>query len=121
MKEYNRSNVANAKILRRNMTPWESKLWYQFLRTYPVRWQRQKPIGNRIADFYCAKAQLVVELDGSGHYTSEQQAEDIARTQELAEQGLLVLRFANNQVATMFAAVCEDIDRAVQRRMGNPR
>ena len=42
-----------------------------FLRYYPVRFQRQKAIGNYIADFYCAKARLVIELDGGGHYTAE--------------------------------------------------
>ena len=68
MKEYNRENIPLAKALRKNMTPWERKLWYQFLRSYPVRFQRQKAIGNYIADFYCAKAGLVIELDGSQHY-----------------------------------------------------
>ena len=58
------------------MTPWERKLWYEFLRSYPVRFQRQKAIGNYIADFYCAKARLVVELDGGGHYTPEQIEKD---------------------------------------------
>ena len=50
------------------MTPWEKKLWYQFLRDYPVRFQRQKAIGNYIADFYCAKARLIIEVDGKEHF-----------------------------------------------------
>jgi len=64
VKEYNKNNILLAKELRKNMTPWERKLWYEFLRFYPIRLQRQKAIGNYIADFYCAKARLVVELDG---------------------------------------------------------
>ena len=65
------------------MTPWERKLWYDFLRNYPVRFQRQKAIGNYIVDFYCAKAGLVIELDGGGHYTAEQMKKDHVRTNEL--------------------------------------
>ena len=42
------------------MTPWERKRWFDFLRNYPVRFQRQKAIDNYIADFYCAKARLVI-------------------------------------------------------------
>ena len=76
MKEYNKSNIPLAKTLRKNMTPWERKLWYEFLRSYPVRFQRQKAIGNYIVDFYCAKAGLVIELDGGGHYTAEQMEKD---------------------------------------------
>jgi len=60
VKEYNKSNISLAKELRKNMTPWERKLWYEFLRSYPVRFQRQKAIGNYIADFYCAKDRLVL-------------------------------------------------------------
>ena len=71
MKAYNKSNIPLAKTLRKNMTPWERKLWYDFLRGYPIRFQRQKAIGNYITDFYCAKAHLVIELDGSGHYSEE--------------------------------------------------
>ena len=63
LKPYNPKNIPLAISLRKKMTPWERKLWYQFLRTYPIRIQRQKAIGEYIADFYCAKAQLVIELD----------------------------------------------------------
>ena len=64
MKAYNQENIPLARTSRKNMTPWERKLWYDFLRNYPVRVQRQKAIGNYIADFYCAKAGLILELDG---------------------------------------------------------
>ena len=82
MKDYNKENIPLAKALRENMTPWERKLWYDFLHNYPVRFQRQKAIGNYIADFYCAKARLVIELDGGGHYTPEQKRKDKQRTHE---------------------------------------
>ena len=67
MKPYYKENVPLAKTLRKNMTPWERKLWFLFLRTYFVRFRRQTIIGNFIVDFYCAKAKLVIELDGGGH------------------------------------------------------
>ena len=65
---YNKNNVSFAKEMRKNPTPWERRLWYDFLCKYPVRFQRQKAIGNYIADFYCARAKLVLELDGGEHY-----------------------------------------------------
>ncbi|MBW3092205.1 DUF559 domain-containing protein [Bifidobacterium sp. 82T10] len=99
------------------MTPWERKLWYRFLRTHSLRWQRQTPVGRYIVDFYCAKAKLVVELDGRGHYMPEQQAKDTERTRELETKDLLVLRFANNQVDYQFDAVCARIDRIAREQV----
>ena len=114
MKAYNKSNIQLAKALRKNMTPWDRKLWYDFLRDYPVRFQRQKAIGNYIADFYCAKARLVVELDGSGHYTAEQAAKDAARTKALEAMNLTVLRICNLDIDRNFRGVCAYIDSEVQ-------
>ena len=117
MKEYNKSNIPLAKHLRKNMTPWEKKLWYQFLRNYPVRFQRQKAIGNYIADFYCAKARLVVELDGGEHYTPEQIERDKIRTTELENMNLTVLRFLNRDIDRNFNGVCEYIDLFVKKSL----
>ena len=114
MKDYNKANIPLAKILRKNMTTWERKLWYDFLRNYPVRFQRQKAIGNYIADFYCAKAGLVVELDGGGHYTPEQTEKDELRTKELESMGLHVLRICNLDIDRNFRGVCEHIDCTVK-------
>ena len=114
MIDYNRANIPLAKELRKNMTPWERKLWYQFLRTYPLRFQRQKAIGAYIADFYCAKARLVVELDGGGHYEAEQQRLDEQRTKSLEAMGLTVVRFSNRDVDRNFDGVCEHIDLTVK-------
>ena len=115
MKAYNKSNIPLAKALRQNMTPWERKLWYNFLRSYPIRFQRQRAIGNYIADFYCARAGLVVELDGSEHYTPQQAERDSVRTGELEAMNLTVLRICNTDVDLNFAGVCEYIDAAVRK------
>lgn len=117
MKDYNKENIPLAKTLRKNMTPWERKLWYDFLRNYPVRFQRQKAIGNYIVDFYCAKAGLVIELDGGGHYAARQAQKDNLRTQELESMKITVLRICNLDVERNFKGVCEYIDLAVQRSL----
>ena len=115
MKDYNKENIPFAKTLRKNMTPWERKLWYDFLRYYPVRFQRQKAIGNYIADFYCAKARLVIELDGGGHYTAELARKDEMRTKDLESMNLTVVRICNLDIDRNFSGVCEYIDLAVKR------
>ena len=69
--KYDQNNVPRARELRKNMTPWERKLWYQFLKDYPVKFLRQKCIDHFIVDFYCFQAKMVIELDGGGHYTPE--------------------------------------------------
>ena len=121
MKDYNKANIPLAKSLRKNMTPWERKLWYDFLRDYPVRFQRQKAIGNYIADFYCAKAGLILELDGGEHYTAPQAEKDAARTRELEGMDLTVLRICNLDVDCNFAGVCEYIDLAVKGSLPQSR
>ena len=65
---YNEQLIPRAKQLRKDMTKEERRLWYDYLRAYPVKFSRQKVMGNYIVDFYCAKAKLVIELDGSQHY-----------------------------------------------------
>ena len=117
MKYYNKENIPLAKELRKNMTPWERKLWYNFLRNYPVRFQRQKAIGNYIADFYCAKAGLIIELDGGGHYTPEQAEKDEQRTNELNTMNLTVVRICNLDIDRNFCGVCEYVDRLVQNSL----
>ena len=114
MKEYNKDNIPLAKALRKNMTPWERKLWYEFLRNYPMRFQRQKAIGNYIVDFYCAKSGLVVEWDGGGHYTPEQTQKDNLRTKDLECMNLTVIRICNLDIDRNFSGVCEYIDLTVK-------
>ncbi len=117
MKAYNKENIPLAKVLRKNMTPWERKLWYDFLRNYPVRFQRQKAIGNYIADFYCAKARLIIELDGGGHYTPEQAEKGEQRTNDLNAMNLTVARICNLDIDRNFSGVCEYIARLVQNSL----
>ncbi|MBQ9967582.1 MAG: endonuclease domain-containing protein [Oscillospiraceae bacterium] len=121
MKAYRKENVPLAKELRKNMTPWERKLWYEYLRYYPIRFQRQKTIGNYIVDFYCAKARLVIELDGGGHYTEQQQEQDKRRTEELESMNLSVLRICNLDIDRNFRGVCEYIDAAVKQSLSQLR
>ena len=114
MKAYNKENIPLAKTLRKNMTPWERKLWYTYLRNYPIRFQRQKAIGDYIVDFYCAKARLVIELDGGGHDTVQQIEADSIRTKVLEAMNLTVLRICNLDIDRNFSGVCEAIDLTVQ-------
>ena len=117
MKDYNRANIPLAKALRKNMTPWERKLWYDCLRSYPVRFQRQKAIGDFIVDFYCAKARLVIELDGGGHYSQEQAKKDELRTKALTAMNLTVVRICNLEIDCNFDGVCAYIDRTVRNSL----
>ena len=114
---YRHNLIPRAKELRKGSTRQENHLWYDFLRTYPVRFQRQKTIQNFIVDFYCHKARLVIELDGSQHYEEQGQAYDRERDAILSGLGLKVLRFSNAQIDREFSAVCTAIDRAVQKRI----
>ena len=86
------------------------------MRKYPVQFRRQYVIGEYIADFYCHKAKIVIELDGSGHYEPEQIQKDRLRTSYLEAQGLQVLRFTNTDVQRNFYSVCEEIDKRVKER-----
>ena len=115
MRQYHKANIPLAKELRKNMTPWERKLWYEYLRSYPIRFQRQKTIGNYIVDFFCAKANLIVELDGGGHYEEKQMEYDSERTTELEAMGLRVIRICNLDIDRNLRGVCEYIDNEVRK------
>ena len=113
-----------ARILRRNMTRQEKHLWYDFLRYYPVKVYKQRIIDNFIADFYCQKAKLIIEIDGSQHYTEEGRQKDEFRTEFLEGYDLKVIRFTNRQINTNFQGVCRYIDAVVKaslREGGGPR
>ena len=112
--DYNEKNIVLAKNLRKNATPQENHLWYDFLSKYEVRFQRQKAIDHFIADFYCHKANLVIEIDGAQHYTEDGQSKDEFRTETLEGYDLQVIRFTNRQINTNFRGVCEYIDMIVK-------
>ena len=109
--------VEAARILRKGMTPQEKHLWFGFLHNYPVRIYKQKIINDFIADFYCAKAKLVIELDGGQHYTEDGLAHDAERTNILNALGLLVIRFPNSEVDNNFKSVCNQIHSIIQSRI----
>ena len=111
---YHPATQRNAKTLRREMTPQERHLWYDFLRMAPARFQRQRPVGRYIADFVCASAKLIVEVDGSQHVEPERQAREEERTRALEEAGYRVLRISNRDVEQKFREVCECIAHAVE-------
>ncbi len=119
--KHNKQLVPFAKQLRKEMTTEERHLWYDFLKTYPVRFSRQKVLGKYIADFYSAEARLVIELDGSQHYEERGTHKDIERTVFLEGYGLKVIRIPNNEVSRNFRGICEYIDAAVKQSLSQLR
>ncbi|MCQ2454885.1 MAG: endonuclease domain-containing protein [Clostridia bacterium] len=115
-RKHNKELTANAKVLRKNMTKEERHLWYDFLRNYPIRFLRQKVIDNYIADFYCHTARLVIELDGSQHYSEDGLIKDKIRTEKIEERNLTVIRIPNNYLNNNFRDVCEYIDNTVKQK-----
>ena len=109
------NNVHNARLrpyaqrLRKEMTKEERHLWYDFLKLQPFHTHRQKVFGHYIVDFYIASAKIVIELDGSQHYSEETRQKDQERDLFLQSLGLLVLRYGNADVNQHFRDVCEDI------------
>ena len=110
-KIHNKNLVYYARNLRKNMTKEERHLWYDFLRDYPVKFLRQKPFGNYILDFYCAKAKLAIELDGSQHFTEQSVIDkDKQRDIYLKEHNITVIRIQNIDITNNFKGVCDYID-----------
>ncbi len=96
------------------MTKEETILWNKFLKDYPVRFRRQKVIDNYIVDFYCHKARLVFEIDGSGHYSEKGVEKDERRTEALRKRGLKVYRILNSDILENLDGVCTFIDEKVK-------
>jgi very-short-patch-repair endonuclease len=110
MNENNNPELTHiAQNLRKNMTKEERHLWYDFLKKLPITIQSQKVIGKYIVDFYCASANLVTEIDGSQHYEPEHIKSDVIRDKYLEKLGLVVKRYANNEINEDFDSVCLDI------------
>ena len=111
----NKNLVPLAQALRKNMTKEEKHLWYDFLRTYPIRFSRQKVLGKYIADFYSAELKLVIELDGSQHYTEEMKQHDRERTEFFEKEfGLRVIRFSNTSTHQNFDGVCSYLHHTIE-------
>ena len=106
---YNKSLSGNARALRREMTPEEKHLWYDFLKRLPMTVHRQKVIGTYIVDFYIAESRTVIEIDGLQHTTPEHRERDAARDATLTSLGISVLRYKNEDVHKSFEGVQRDI------------
>ena len=119
--KHNKQLVPLARALRKNMTKEERRLWYDFLRDYPVRFSRQKVLGRYIADLYSAEAKLIIELDGSQHYEDENIRKDARRTEFLEAYGLRIIRVANNEITENFDGVCDYIDAVVREACASNR
>ena len=106
-----------ARLLRKNMTEQENHLWYDFLQHYPIKIYKQRIIDDFVADFYCHQARLVIELDGSQHYTPEGKKYDAFRTEIMERYGIEVIRFLNRDIDNNFEGVCYVIDKTIKRRI----
>ncbi len=113
--KYNKDLIAYAQVLRKNMTKEERHLWYDFLRSYPVKFRRQAVINKYIADFYCPEAKIIIELDGTQHFEEKGIEYDKKRTMALEEYGLTVIRIANNKINKQFKDVCAYIDNYIKQ------
>ena len=118
--KHNKQLVAYAKQLRREMTKEERHLWYDFLRSHPARFSRQKVLGRYIADFYSAKARLVIELDGSQHFDEIALKKDAERTAFLEGYGLRIIRIPNNEINSNFPSVCEYLGLVIRQSLSQP-
>ena len=116
-RKHNTELTTNARNLRKNMTKEEKHLWYDFLKSYPVRFLRQKVIDNYIVDFYCRSARLIIELDGSQHYEENVLLKDKIRTERIEQRNLMVIRIPNNEVNKNFEGVYQYIDIAVKESL----
>ena len=106
---YNKKLVSNAQSLRKNMTPEEKHLWYDFLKRLPYNVRRQHNIGNYIVDFYIAEKKIVIEIDGMQHWTPEHRRSDETRDCDLLSWGIKVLRYSNDSLRNNFSGVTVDI------------
>ena len=116
-RKHNRDLTTNARKLRKNMTKEERHLWYDFLKSYPIRFLRQKVIDNYIVDFYCHSARLIIELDGSQHYEEKGLIKDKIRTERIEQRNLMVIRISNNEVNRNFEGVCQYIDMIIKESL----
>ena len=90
--------VDRARLMRKNPTPEENKMWHILLKNFKPRFFRQRIIGNYIVDFYCPKLKLIIEIDGEQHYLPENQEYEQKRTEFLEKSGYKILRFYNSDI-----------------------
>ena len=113
----NRTLKTRARSMRKDMTAEEKQLWFRILRDYPVKFRRQQVMAPFICDFYCEKAKLIIEVDGSQHYSIEGKSYDQWRSEFLEKDGCVVLRFSNEDIKKRLYGVYILIERAVNERL----
>lgn len=107
---------SNARGLRNKLTPAEQTFWLRLKEKFPeFKFRRQHPISIYIADFYCHKLKLVIEIDGSIHDSEEAKLNDKRRQQDLEDLSLTVIRFTNDQVKTEIESVIEMISSTIKK------
>ena len=103
-----------AKELRKTMTDAEIILWMNIKNgVNGFKFRRQHPIGNYIADFFCHKAKLIIELEGSIHHLAHIQALDDIKQRDLENLGYYIIRFTNNDVKLSIDNVIETIKKTI--------
>ncbi|MDR0904672.1 MAG: DUF559 domain-containing protein [Oscillospiraceae bacterium] len=105
-----------SRDMRNVPTKHERILWNSFLRGFSPRFTRQRIIGSYIADFFCHKAMLAVELDGAWHSADDAADYDQIRTEYLASMGISVLRFSNAEIDNSLTEVFGKIAETVKKR-----
>ena len=118
-RKHNKNLTPYARELRKNMTKEERHLWYDYLRSHPVRFVRQKVLGKYIVDFYSAKAKLVIEIDGSQHFEEKGMQHDAERDDFLRSYGLTIIRIPNIEINTNFDGVCEYLRLQIEQALRN--
>jgi very-short-patch-repair endonuclease len=117
--QYSKSLVPIARLLRKQMTDAERKLWALLRRNQlGVRFRCQVPFGPYVVDFYCVKAKLVIELDGSQHYTDLGRQKDAERDNYLRGIGQDVARYSDIELLQNEDGVMQDIFEQVKARVG---
>jgi very-short-patch-repair endonuclease len=113
---YNKGLKEFSRDLRKNMTEAETALWWKLRKRQLNNRQfyRQRIIANYIVDFYCPEEKLVIEIDGSQHYSEPGQAKDRLRDSHLTDLGLKVLRFSAREVMETLEGVLEVINRCLR-------
>ncbi|HEY5772499.1 MAG TPA: endonuclease domain-containing protein [Chitinophagaceae bacterium] len=107
---------SNARELRSKLTLAEEIFWLRLKEQFPkYKFRRQHPISIYIADFYCHKLKLVIEIDGSIHHSEEARLNDKRRQQDLEDLNLTVIRFTNSQVKNEIESVIEMISSTIKK------
>ena len=116
---FNSEMLPRCKELRKSMTKQERRLWYEFLRDYPIKIYKQRSIDRFIVDFYCSRAHIAIEVDGGQHYSPDGMQYDSERSAVLARYGVTVIRITNEDVDNRFTTVCEQLDKMIKAALNN--